>query len=114
MKLLTKRVAAALVPAAILPLVVAAQQVNTILNQVKQTLNIVIAILFVLMTLYFIWGVVQYITAGGDEEKLGKGKQHMIWGIIGMAVAGAAWGIVAIIWNYLGVGGGGTPPIPVF
>ncbi|MBU1102116.1 pilin [Patescibacteria group bacterium] len=111
MKLLTKRVAAALVPAAILPLVAAAQ-IDNLLTQVKTTLGIVISILFVLMTLYFIWGVVQYITAGGDEEKLGKGKQHMIWGIIGMAVAGAAWGIVGIIWTYFRLNPGGPPTIP--
>lgn len=113
MKKLISRVVKVIAPLAALPGVVWAQgggQIDQLVQAIKTTLGYVIAILFVLLTIYFIWGVVQYVTAGGDEEKLAKGKQHMIWGIIGMAVAGAAWGIVSIIWGYLGVTGGGTLP----
>lgn len=113
-----KKAAAAITPAVTLPLTVLAQgstkSVDTILGQVRTTLNIIIVILFILVTLVFIWGVVQYIMAGGEEEKLKTGRRHMIWGIIGLAVVGAAWGITAIIWNYLGVQGGtGVTPIQI-
>ena len=108
-----KRIAKSLVPALALPLMASAQiAVDQLLRNVRTTLNYVIAVLFVLITIYFIWGVIQYVTAGGDEEKLGKGKQHMLWGIIGLAVVGAAWGIAAIIWTYLGVSGGTGPTVP--
>lgn len=107
-----KGVAKALFLLSFLPLMAFAATVDSILLSVRTTLNYVIAILFVLVTIYFIWGIIQYITAGGKEEQLAQGKKHMIWGIVGMAVMGAAWGIVGIIWNYLGISGGGNVPIP--
>jgi len=86
--------------------------VNNLLSNIQGTLNIIIGLLFVLVTLYFIWGIVQYVGAGGDEEKLKKGRQHMIWGIIGMAIMAAAWGIVNILINYFGVNQANIPVIP--
>lgn len=112
-----KRVAKAAIGGSLLPWVALAQgggSVDALMRAIRTTLNYVIAILFVLITIYFIWGVIQYVTAGGDEEKLGRGKKHMLWGIIGLVVVGAAWGIAQIIWQYLGVTGGTIPTIPQF
>ncbi|MBU1102115.1 pilin [Patescibacteria group bacterium] len=72
------------------------------INRLKGTLNLVIGVLFSLATAYFIWGIIQYVVSGGDEKKLEQGKKHMVWGIIGMAIMGAAWGIVTMIKNYIG------------
>ncbi len=66
-------------------------------------LNPIISILFVLATVIFLWGVIQYVIGSqGDTAKLEKGKQVMIWGIVGMAVMASAWGIVAIICQFFG------------
>ena len=93
--------------ALVVPMVALAATIDSILAQTKTILNYVIGILFVLVTLYFIWGVVQYVSAAGDEEKLKKGKDHMLWGIIGMVVMAAAWGIVAVVMQtFLGSSGG--------
>lgn len=110
-----KKIAGWSVLGALLPYVAAAQDVDSLLYKIKNTLNTVIMLLFVLVTLYFIWGVVKYVSAAGDEAKLKAGKQHMIWGIIGMAVMAGAWGIVNVVVNYLVGGSGGTTPnIPRF
>jgi len=106
-----------IVPAMLLPMAAFAQQgnIDSLMRSIILTLNSILIIAFALLTLYFVWGVVQYVMAGGDEEKLAKGKQHMIWGIIGMAVAAGAWGIVNLILTYvIGGGGGGKPTIPSF
>jgi len=71
------------------------------INRIKGTLNLVIGMLFALVTVYFIWGIIQYVTSGGDEQKLAQGKKHMVWGIVGMTIMGAAWGIVAMIGAYV-------------
>ncbi|MDD2730618.1 MAG: pilin [Candidatus Portnoybacteria bacterium] len=78
-------------------------QVSSLLSQVKSTLNIFIGFLFTLVTVYFFWGIVEFVrsTGAGNEEGIKKGKSHMVWGIIGMAIMGAARGIVEIITNYL-------------
>jgi len=100
-----------IVPLWTLPLIASAQgQINTLLGTIRTTLGIIIGILFVLMTLLFIWGIVQYVASGGDEEKLKNGKRLMLWGIIGMAVAAAVWGIVNLLLGYFGLNM--TTPIP--
>lgn len=86
--------------------------IDEIIDQIKGTLNSVITLLFVLITIFFIWGVIQYVMAGGDDEKLNKGKKHMLWGIIGLAVVAAAWGITELLTDYLGVDQGTGPKIP--
>lgn len=60
-------------------------------------MNQIIPLLFVLVTVYFFWGIITYVRAAGDQKAIDTGKQHMIWGIIGMAVMASAWGIVAVI-----------------
>ncbi len=76
--------------------------VNAFINKIRQTLNSVVVILFILVTIYFCWGIIQYVVGSrGDEEKLTQGKRHMIWGIVGMTVMASAWGIVQIISAFL-------------
>ena len=92
----------------------AGTDVSALLVNVKAWLNYVIYIIFILLTLYFVWGVVGYVRAGGDEKKVADAKRHILWGIIGMIVAGAAWGIAQIIWTSLGVTPGLVPTVPQF
>ena len=73
---------------------------DQLISKIEGLLNSVISLLFVLATVYFLWGVVNYVVgAGGDIKKLEQGKQHMLWGIVGMAIMLSAWGIVRAIQN---------------
>lgn len=72
-----------------------------LVQRVKDILNLIIELLFVLATVYFMWGVVAYIAGAGDTEKLKIGKQHMVWGLVGMAIMLGAWGLVEIIKNFM-------------
>ena len=94
----------------VLPLGALAAGTGTLYNNIKSVINAVIYILFALMALYFFWGIFQLVSAGGDEKKVASGKQHMIWGILGIVVAAALWGIVAIVAEFLGINTGGTLP----
>ncbi|MEK7652328.1 MAG: hypothetical protein AAB334_00010 [Patescibacteria group bacterium] len=68
-----------------------------------QIINPVILLLFVLAFLYFIWGVTQYVIKADSDEQREQGKQHMMWGIIGMFIMFAVGGIIEIIKNTIGV-----------
>src|SRR3989344_7217836 len=96
----------------LLPMTAMAATIQDTLANLKNILNIVIGLLFVLVTVYFIWGVIGYIFAGGEEKKLAEGKNHMIWGIIGMAVMAGAWGLVKILLQTFGVGNVNIPSGP--
>jgi Na+/H+-dicarboxylate symporter len=83
--------------------------VNTILTEVQKILNQTVPILMVLATIIFLWGIIQYITAGGDTEKLQSARRFMVTGLIGLFLMVAVWGIVAAVVNTFDVGG---TPIP--
>ncbi len=66
--------------------------------------NVLIPLAFALCLLYFFWGVVIYIRKGvGSEEAAKEGKRVMVFGIIGLFVAVAVWGIVSFIQSELGI-----------
>ncbi len=76
----------------ILPIAsLAAADLNgTITNFTNYALNI-INFLLVIATLVFIWGIVKYVTAGGDASKISEARTYIIWGLIGLAVMGSVW-----------------------
>lgn len=65
--------------------------------------NSVIPMIFALAIVLFIWGVVQYVINDSEEGKKEKGRQFMVWGIIGLVVMTGVWGLVEIIGNTFGI-----------
>jgi len=63
----------------------------------------VIPLIFALALVMFIWGVVQYVINSDEEAKKEKGKQFMIWGIIGLTVMFGVWGLVKIVGFTFGI-----------
>lgn len=62
----------------------------------------IIPLMFAFATATFIYGVIKFIKEEKAEERE-KGRQFMLWGIIGFAVMLGVWGFVAIISNTFGV-----------
>ncbi|MEI6280395.1 MAG: pilin [bacterium] len=69
---------------------------------IKQILNSVLPVLIIVGVLYFVWGIVRYVIGDSEEAKT-KGKDGMIYGIIGLAVIIAMWGLVNIVTATLGI-----------
>ena len=66
---------------------------------VMDFLSQAVIILIALAVVFFLYGILKYITAGDDEEKRSKMKNVMIYGIIGLFVMISFWGIVNILIN---------------
>jgi|AntRauTorcE11897_2_1112592.scaffolds.fasta_scaffold07330_4 hypothetical protein len=62
-----------------------------------------IPVLTSLAVLLFIWGAVQYIFQAGNDAEVEAGKDRMLWGVIGLFVITAIWGIVSLIGGSLGL-----------
>jgi uncharacterized membrane protein len=62
-----------------------------------------------LALLYFLWGLVKFISASGDESEVTKGKSAMLWGIIALFIMISIQGIVYLVANSLEIGSGGKP-----
>ncbi len=91
-----------------LPILAFAQnagQITTSLTNIQNILNSIIPILLIIATIVFLWGVIQFITAGADEEKRGNARSLMIYGLIALFVMVAVWGIVRVLVQFFGVGG---------
>ena len=73
-----------------------------VLFKISELLNNLIPVLIALGVVYFVWGVVQYVIAGGDEAKK-KGRDRIIYGTIGLAVITGLWGLVTIIATTFGL-----------
>jgi len=97
-----------------LPMLAFAQQqdIPGVLTIISRILNTVIPILITLGVIFFIWGVIQYVTAK-DEEKQKEARQTMIYGIIGLFVIVSIWGLVGLLTKTFGINpAGGGPGFP--
>jgi fumarate reductase subunit D len=73
----------------------------------------VVPLMITLATVYFLWGVLSYIMAAGDEKKLTEARYYILYGLIGLFVIVAMWGLVSIITNTFINSGGGMPKGPI-
>ena len=56
-----------------------------------------IALLLGVALLVFIYGVFEYIRGADDESVRSKGREHMIWGIVGLVIMVSAFAIIQIV-----------------
>ncbi len=77
--------------------------------------GVLIPFVFALALLIFIWGMFRFFILGGDnEDERAKGKQLILWSIIGMVIMVSIWGIVNVVAEGLfgTVTGGQVPTLP--
>jgi hypothetical protein len=67
-----------------------------ILKIAQVLINPAIKGLFLIALLTFLWGVLEFVKNSDDETSRSKGKQIILWGVIGMAIMVAAGGIIRI------------------
>ena len=75
-----------------------------VLCKIGQLLSAVVPVLIALAVVYFVWGVIAYVISN-DEEAKKRGRDRIIYGIIGLAVIVALWGLVNILTNTFQVTG---------
>lgn len=82
---------------------IAEANINTLMNSIsKVVLNPLIIFIFALAVVYFVYGVMQFLLNPEDETIRKTGKQHMLWGVVGMFIMIATFGIMNLILNTLG------------
>jgi Na+-driven multidrug efflux pump len=66
-------------------------------------LNPIIALLFGIALVVFLWGVAEYFWQQDSDAARTQASRHMIWGILGMFIMFAAFAIVRILAGTIGV-----------
>lgn len=81
--------------------------VQVVLNKVITVIvNPLITLMFAVALVYFLFGVFQFVQNADSEDAREPGKQHIMWGIIGMFIMVAVFGIIRIVLDTFGI----TPP----
>lgn len=68
-------------------------------NFIKYIIDPAILLVFSAGFLLFLWGLVVFLFKLGEGGDHKEGKDHMIWGVIGMFIMVAVGGIMAILNN---------------
>lgn len=87
-------------------IIVYADAFDTLLWKINASIiNPAIEFLFIVATVIFLWGVLQFIAGAGDKEKRKNGKDHMLWGFVGFLIMFGVYGIITILTNTLNISG---------
>jgi len=88
---------------------------NTIVRTIKNLRNWLAGILMIIAVAIILIGAFLYMTSGGDSTKTKAARGWIVGGVVGIVIAGFAFGIVSIVSNLIqDISGttGVTPPTP--
>ena len=68
-------------------------------------INPAIEFAFIVAFVVFIFGVLEFIRGANNEEKRKKGREHIMYGILGFLIMFGVWGIINILVNTFGIKG---------
>jgi hypothetical protein len=66
-------------------------------------INPIIQVAFSVATVVFVYGVFEFIRGADNPEVRKQGQQHMLWGLVGLAIMVSVFTIMRILINTLGV-----------
>ncbi len=69
----------------------------------KYILNPAIILMFGIALTVFLWGMVEFLTKADQAEDRETGKQHMLWGVVGMAIMFSVYALLHFIQNTFGL-----------
>lgn len=70
-------------------------------GDVTKIINIVIGVLGIVCVVVIIIGGINYMTSSGDAGKVKKGKDTILYGVIGLVICALAFAIVNFVINSL-------------
>jgi len=84
-----------------------AQPANIKIGDVGMLISSLVGVLLIIAALlaffFLILGGIQWITSGGDKAGMEAARNKITHAIVGLIIVGAAWAIMILIQNFLGV-----------
>jgi quinol-cytochrome oxidoreductase complex cytochrome b subunit len=94
------------------------QPVSTVAEADKSTQNVYNTVVYLFFTIgiigslvFTVWGAVEWITSGGDKDKLGSAKKKITTALIGLVVLSLAFMIVYMVGKIIGIDFVKLPPL---
>ncbi len=74
------------------------QPIDSLIGKISANiLNPLVLLFAAIATIYFLWGVFEFIRDYDNSEARSVGARHMLWGVIGMFIIFSAFGIMNLI-----------------
>lgn len=70
---------------------------------VYSVIDPLILLVFAAGFFFFLWGLVKFLWNSREGEIASEGKQHMLWGVIGMFIMVSVYGIITLITGTFGI-----------
>ncbi len=71
--------------------------IGALIGGLQGIVNSLVPLILSIAVILFLWGLLKYVTASGDEDKRTEGRNQMIWGIVILFVMVSVWGLVKIL-----------------
>ena len=71
-------------------------------SMVKRFFGVIIGLIAIIAVIFIILGAFQFLTAGGDPEKAAQAKRQIIYAVVGLFIAAAAWALVNFVMVRIG------------
>jgi len=78
-------------------------------NVVDEIINPIIAVLFALALVYFMYGLATFMLQAGNQSAREAGKRHLLNALIGMTVMVSVFAIINMVLATFGVNGTDLP-----
>lgn len=75
------------------------QTFGAIFSKLTTVIRAAIPAMMILATVLFLWGVITFLANADNEDARTQGRTFMIYGIIGLFVMVAVWGLVQMLYN---------------
>ena len=83
------------------------QPTNIKISNLGQLISALVGVLLIISALlaffYLILGGISWITSGGDKAKMEEARNKITHAIVGLIIVGAAWAVMTLVQNFLGV-----------
>lgn len=86
------------------PYISQAATANPFVQKIAQNIvNPLIKIFFAIALAFFMLGVIRFVAGGSNEDVRQKGRDHILWGLVGMGIMLAAFAIVRLVIGTFGI-----------
>lgn len=113
MKKLRKLYPLVLMAGVLVPVFVAAQgDLRDHIETMQDIVEVFIPFLMTVAVAIFLYGIVMFISAAGDTEKVKSAKGYILFGILGLFVLVAFWGLVWVLSETFDIDEESSPLMP--
>ncbi len=77
------------------------QTADDIIDLIDRIVNYILIALIIISAAFIAFAGFTYVTAGGDESKVKKAKDYLVWGVFGLVFVVGAKGVIWIIFNLI-------------